>query len=65
MGENMARVMITCPETHTPIYTGLNFDWFSFESIEFCELPLHCPNCGMDHEWRKEEAFLVADGGEG
>ena len=34
----MARVMITCPKTNAPVYTGLNFDWFSFESTDFCEL---------------------------
>jgi hypothetical protein len=61
----MARVMITCPKTRNPIYTGLNFDWFSFDSIEFCALPLHCPYCDDDHEWEKDEAYLMADGGEG
>jgi len=29
----MARVMITCPETGEPIYTGMSFDWSAFDTV--------------------------------
>ena len=29
----MARVMIHCPETGEPVYTGMTFDWSAFETL--------------------------------
>ena len=60
----MPRVMITCPQTGKHVYTGLNFDWMTFESIGPEQADARCPLCGETHEWSKDEAFLIADGGE-
>jgi hypothetical protein len=61
----MPRVLITCPETQRPVYTGLNMDWNAFDTVELPEQTLVCPQCGRRHDWRKDDAVLVADGGEG
>ncbi len=61
----MPRVMIECPETRKLVYTGLNLDWFAFESTQLGENALRCPSCGGVHAWDKKDVQLVADGGEG
>ena len=60
----MPQVMIMCPETGKPVYTGMNFDWWSFESVQLPKSSIACPKCGEVHEWEKTDAFLQADGGE-
>lgn len=57
-----ARVMITCPCTHKQIYTGMNFDWPQFESVQIGERSTACPACGGEHSWTRADATLVADG---
>ena len=59
----MSQVLITCPETNRPVYTGLNFEWPSFESANLPPQSLKCPLCGKVHEWAKTDAYLRADGG--
>lgn len=59
----MPQVFVYCPETEKPVYTGLNFDWFTFEGLEIGEQSLDCPVCGKTHSWTREDAFLRADGG--
>lgn len=61
----MPRVLITCPRTERPVYTGLNLDWSALETFESSEQVLSCPECGERHVWSKPDAVLVADGGEG
>lgn len=62
----MPRVLITCPVTEKPVYTGMNFDWETFEALELGEKSVvHCPECGRDHAWRRADAYLESDGGEG
>ncbi len=34
----MSQVLITCPETGRPVYTGLNYEWPSFESADLLKL---------------------------
>lgn len=60
----MSRVMILCPETDKPVYTGMNFDWYTFESTRIAEKSVVCPACGQEHSWGRTDAYLVADGGE-
>ena len=60
----MPRVMIDCPETRKPVYTGNNFSWLAFDALALEERELHCPECGRWHRWKKSDAYLVADGGE-
>ncbi len=59
----MARVMITCPETGKPVYTGMTFDWHAFESVQIGEKSVSCPACGKQHTWRRVDAYLDEDGG--
>lgn len=61
----MPQVMITCPETGKPVYTGMNFDWYAFEWIQVPDSTIECPKCGEVHQWDKTDAYLRADGGEG
>jgi hypothetical protein len=59
----MSQVLITCPETKRPVYTGLNYEWPSFDAADLPRQTLKCPHCGKIHSWSKAEAFLRADGG--
>ncbi len=59
----MSQVLITCPETGRPVYTGMNFEWSTFETLDLPEQSLKCPECGKIHAWTKSEAFTRADGG--
>ena len=59
----MSRLLITCPETGKPVYTGLNMEWLNLEASELGENVLDCPACGRRHSWTKQDAFLMADGG--
>jgi len=59
----MARVMITCPETGEPIYTGMSFDWSAFDTVRIGERKVRCPLCGEFHTWKRADAFLEEDGG--
>ncbi len=61
----MPRILITCPETKKPVYTGLNFDWFTFDAMEIEPTSMDCPECGQRHRWQKADAYPEADGGEG
>lgn len=56
-------MLITCPETGKPAYTGLNFDWITFDAMELGEQSFNCPACDQRHSWTKEDAYLRADGG--
>ncbi len=60
----MARVMIRCPESDKPVYTGLNFEWPCFDSVQLGEKSIRCRECGEVHLWRRTDAYLDDDGGE-
>jgi hypothetical protein len=60
-----ARVLIRCPRTERPVYTGLNLDWSALEACDLPEQKVVCPECGEEHVWSKPDAVPVADGGEG
>ena len=56
----MPRIMIRCPETGTPVATGMSApDQASFDRDLILEHTLRqCPACDKDHVWDKESAFL-------
>lgn len=54
----MAMVMITCPNTGKTVPTGVELDPGAFDSSEFGDLSLECPECPEIHPWTKEDAFL-------
>ena len=59
----MPRIMINCPKTGKPVYTGMSMDEESFEqdSKAFSQTGTPCPECGELHTWRRQEAFLEED----
>lgn len=59
----MSRVLITCPETGKPVYTGLNMEWLNLDASQLGEYELDCPECGKRHRWTKRDCRLMADGG--
>ncbi len=54
----MARVMIECPSTGEPIFTGMTFDWPSFENVKIGQKQVRCSSCGEDHKWKRPDAYL-------
>lgn len=61
----MSQVLIECPETKRPVATGWDLDWAGLEAASLGEQTLVCPECGKEHRWTKNEAWLRADGGGG
>ncbi len=59
----MPRVMIHCPDTGKPVYTGMNFDWFQFETTTLGTRKLECPACGKTHQWTRADVYLDEEGG--
>ncbi|HEX9701402.1 MAG TPA: hypothetical protein VGA19_01025 [Rhodospirillales bacterium] len=59
----MARVMILCPETGKPVYTGMSFDWSVFENVRIGERQVRCSACGDFHTWKRTDVHLEEDGG--
>ena len=59
----MARVMIHCPETGKPVFTGMTFDWSSFETTRIGIRSVRCSECGEKHTWMRRDAYLDEDGG--
>ncbi len=57
----MARVMITCLESGKPIYTGMSCDEITFETIQFTDKSVLCPECGRVHAWNKQDAYLESE----
>jgi hypothetical protein len=54
----MANVMIRCPQTGTPVPTGIAMDFEGFKRMNMQDNVLgHCPACGADHLWQGEDAF--------
>jgi hypothetical protein len=56
----MVRIMIMCPETNTPVSTGIvTADRETFEKEIIMPRVLDmCSACGKDHPWHKEIAFV-------
>ena len=56
----MPRIMITCPNTGKPIFTGMSMDRYSFEQDNkaFSDTGASCPECGEVHPWQKQDAYL-------
>ena len=52
----MALVMIKCPTTGKPIATGLATESLDAEPLR--DEVVSCPECGEDHVWQREDAYL-------
>jgi len=55
----MSLVMIRCPQTGQPIYTGIETDPESFQCVDDVQTHSRCPLCGGEHAWWKREAWLA------
>jgi transcriptional regulator with XRE-family HTH domain len=54
------RVMIRCPETGKPVFTGVELTPAEFESTGITGMEVFCPHCKSGHLWDKSDAFLEA-----
>lgn len=55
----MARVMIVCPTTGGPVWTGMDVAQKTFEREQLGNNQFgSCPECGEAHTWSKEDAYL-------
>lgn len=53
------RLMIKCPETGKPVFTGIAIDAQSFASATMTDnTAVNCQHCGNNHKWQKEDAFF-------
>jgi endogenous inhibitor of DNA gyrase (YacG/DUF329 family) len=58
-GRDVARVMMKCPETGKPVFTGLSMEKETFKFADFSGATISpCPACGKAHSWEKEDAFV-------
>lgn len=56
--------MTRCPATGKAIATGIETDEQTFKMTQSVVARVYCPYCKTDHQWRKEDAWLVEDGPE-
>ena len=55
----MSLLMIRCPRTGQEVWTGIETDPDSLRKIPDDLFYTSCPRCGLDHAWRRDEAWLV------
>jgi hypothetical protein len=58
----MLSVMIFCPRTREPVYTGIETDQASFARLPRVRSRTGCPVCGNEHSWTNREAWLATGG---
>jgi hypothetical protein len=52
-------VMIKCPTTHQPLFTGVQISEAVFATAVFTNVKVLCQHCEEEHRWSKADAFLV------
>ena len=57
----MPRVLISCPNSGKPVYTGVSLDRAEFDRAEIGTQRVVCPACGETHAWQKADARLESD----
>lgn len=57
-GSAMGHLMIKCPKTGDPIFTGLTADKESFAVMPVFFGRVLCPTCGAAHEWFARDAWV-------
>ena len=55
------RVMMECPRTGKPEYTGFEMDPAMFDNTLFCAIIRKCRQCGQTHKWAKADAWLIEE----
>jgi len=56
VGWQMPMLMIRCPRTGQPVFTGVETDRTSLQRLPDSGGHLRCPICGKDHEWGRRDA---------
>jgi transcriptional regulator with XRE-family HTH domain/endogenous inhibitor of DNA gyrase (YacG/DUF329 family) len=54
------RVMIRCPQTGKPVFTGTELTRQQWDRTEFEGMRVNCPHCHSPHVWSKSNAYLEA-----
>lgn len=59
----MARIMITCPVTKKPVWTGMEGDKQSLDPTvnDIGDNSITCPQCGQEHTWQQRDAYLEGE----
>ena len=57
MSEVISRILITCPETGSPVETVLRMRPSAFDTLRG-EYRFRCEKCGQVHAWKREDAWL-------
>ena len=53
------RVLLMCPNTKLPVYTGIDVtSQLAFETARFVNCYVACPHCGKLHHVIKKRTFL-------
>jgi hypothetical protein len=55
----MAVVMVRCQRTGRALHTGIETDPTTYGRLPDIVTYSRCPYCGVDHAWRKREAWLA------
>jgi hypothetical protein len=55
---HMSEVLIRCPQTGKDVPTGLMLDDQAFLNADLPDQEAHCPHCGRQHHWQKNDAYL-------
>lgn len=61
----MATVMIMCPLSRRGVSTGIEIDPAGFDRLALVQVRMTCPECGREHYWSKDSAWLRENGVEG
>lgn len=55
----MGRIMIKCPVTGEPVFTGYEMLEESVEKWDIHDPTMgKCPQCGGEHIWQKEDTYF-------
>ena len=57
----MGRVMIDCPTTGKPIFTGVNLPKAVLDSSTMPDNTVRCPHCEQPHKWNKKDAYIEGE----
>jgi transcriptional regulator with XRE-family HTH domain len=54
----LLRVMIRCPQTKKPVFTGAEMTPSEWERSDFEDMRVSCPHCHLEHRWNKSDAYV-------
>jgi hypothetical protein len=54
----LADILVQCPRTGAPVWTGLKTEWVLLRSLPSVAVPLRCPACGQMHKWKPDDAWI-------